>query len=203
MTSISLMDIIYTEASLGEKIFGDNKAYTIVCISNTCSTFNKITREEIEKRRKEYYCEHIPKKIEEAMKMFTYTELGITTKKYARLIPSKYRNNYMNVSNMNREHYLSMYESTIEAFGEKIYNSIYYDKILQQMIKQFKYYILLSNNNNYIWHGLYGNLYKKMMIEHKLFIISIMNYVLTKKDFEGEEHLLEMFRRLFTIEIIK
>jgi len=197
------MDIIYTEASLGEKIFGDNKAYTIVCISNTCSTFNKIAKEEIEKHREKYYCEHIPKKIEEAMKMFTYSELGITTKKYERLIPIKYRNNYMNVSNMNREHYLSMYESTIEAFGEKIYNSIYYDKILQQMIKQFKYYILLSNNNNYIWHGLYGNLYKKMMIEHKLFIISIMNYVLTKKDFEGEEHLLEMFRRLFTIEIIK
>jgi len=203
MSSISLMDIIYTEASLGEKIFGDNKAYTIVCISNTCSTFNKIAKEEIEKHREKYYCEHIPKKIEEAMKMFTYSELGITTKKYERLIPIKYRNNYMNVSNMNREHYLSMYESTIEAFGEKIYNSIYYDKILQQMIKQFKYYILLSNNNNYIWHGLYGNLYKKMMIEHKLFIISIMNYVLTKKDFEGEEHLLEMFRRLFTIEIIK
>ena len=203
MSSISLMDIIYTEASLGEKIFGDNKAYTIVCISNTCSTFNKIAKEEIEKHREKYYCEHIPKKIEEAMKMFTYSELGITTKKYMRIIPSKYQNNYMNVSNMNREHYLSMYESTIEAFGEKIYNSIYYDKILQQMIKQFKYYILLSNNNNYIWHGLYGNLYKKMMIEHKLFIISIMNYVLTKKDFEGEEHLLEMFRRLFTIEIIK
>ena len=203
MTSISLMDIIYTEASLGEKIFGDNKAYTIVCISNTCSAFNKITREEIEKHREEYYCEHIPKKIEEAMKMFTYSELGITTKKYMRLIPSKYQNNYMNVSNMNREHYLSMYEeSTIDAL-EKINNSIYYDKILQQMIKQFKYYIILSNDNNYIWHGLWGNLYKKMMIEHYVFIISIMNYVLTKKDFEGEEHLIGMFQHLFTIEIIE
>ena len=203
MTSISLMDIIYTEASLGEKIFGDNKAYTIVCISNTCSTFNKITKEEIAKHRKEYYCEHIPKKIEEAMKMFTYSELGITTKKYMRIIPSKYQNNYMNVSNMNREHYLSMYEeSTIDAL-EKINNSIYYDKILQQMIKQFKYYIILSNDNNYIWHGLWGNLYKKMMIEHYVFIISIMNYVLTKKDFEGEEHLIGMFQHLFTIKIIE
>ena len=203
MTSISLMDIIYTEASLGEKIFGDNKAYTIVCISNTCSIFNKITKEEIEKHRKEYYCVHIPKKIEEAMKMFTYSELGITTKKYERLIPCKYQNNYMNFSNMDREHYLSIYESTMDALVEKINNSIYYENILRQMIKQFKYYIILSNDNNYIWHGLYGNLYKKMMIEHYVFIISIMNYVLKKKDFEGEEHLIGMFQRLFTIEIIE
>ena len=203
MTSISLMDIIDTEASLGEKIFGDNKAYTIVCINNTCSTFNKITRDEIEKRREEYYCEHIPKKIEEAMKMFTYSELGITTKKYMKLIPIKYRNNYMNFSNMDREHYLSIYESTIDALGEKINNSIYYENILRQMIKQFKYYIILSNNNNYIWYGLYSNLYKKMMIEHYVFIISIMNYVLKKKDFEGEEHLIAMLQNLFTEELIE
>ena len=203
MTSISLMDIIYTEASLGDNIFSNNKEHTIVCISNTCTTFNKITKEEIAKRRKEYYCEHIPKKIEEAMKMFTYSELGITTKKYMKLIPFKYRDNYMNYSNMDREHYLSIYESTIDAFGEKINNSIYYENILRQMIKQFKYYIILSNNNNYIWHGLYGNLYKKMMIELYVFIISIMKYVLTKKDFEGEEHLIGMFQRLFTIEIIE
>ena len=203
MSSISLMDIIYTEASLGEKIFGDNKTYTIACISNTCSTFNKIAKDDIAKHREKYYCEHIPKKIEEAMKMFTYSELGITTKKYMKLIPIKYRNNYMNFSNMDREHYLSIYESTIDAFGEKINNSIYYENILRQMIKQFKHYIILSNNNNYIWYGLYGNLYKKMLIEHYVFIISIMNYVLTKKDFEGEEHLIGMFQHLFTIEIIE
>jgi meiotically up-regulated gene 157 (Mug157) protein len=71
------------------------------------------------------------------------------------------------------------------------------------MIKQFKYYIILSNDNNYIWHGLYGNLYKKMMIEHYVFIISIMNYVLTKKDFEGEEHLIAMLQHLFTKELIE
>ena len=203
MTSISLMDIIYTEASLGEKIFGDNKTYTIACISNTCSTFNKIAKDEVTKHRNKYYCEHIPKKIEEAMKMFTYSELGITTKKYMKLIPIKYRNNYMNFSNMDREHYLSIYESTIDALGEKINNSIYYENILRQMIKQFKYYIILSNNNNYIWYGLYSNLYKKMMIEHYVFIISIMNYVLKKKDFEGEEHLIAMLQHLFTEELIE
>jgi hypothetical protein len=202
MPSISLMDIIYTEASLGDNIFSNNKEHTIVCISNTCSTFNKITKEEIAKRREEYYCEHIPKKIEEAMKMFTYSELGITTKKYERLIPCKYQNNYMNFSNMDREHYLSIYESTMDALVEKINNSIYYENILRKMIKQFKYYIILSNDNNYIWHGLYGNLYKKMMIELYVFIISIMKYVLTKKDFEGEEHLIAMFQRLFTEELI-
>jgi hypothetical protein len=197
------MDIIDTEASLGEKIFGDNKAYTIVCVSNTCSAFNKITRDEIAKRREEYYCEHIPKKIEEAMKMFTYSDLGITTKKYERLIPCKYQNNYMNFSNMDREHYLSIYESTMDALVEKINNSIYYENILRKMIKQFKYYIILSNDNNYIWHGLYGNLYKKMMIELYVFIISIMKYVLTKKDFEGEEHLIAMLQHLFTEELIE
>jgi hypothetical protein len=203
MTAISLMDIIDTEASLGDNIFSNNKEHTIVCISNTCTTFNKITKEEIEKRRKEYYCEHIPKKIEEAMKMFTYSELGITTKKYERLIPCKYQNNYMNFSNMDREHYLSIYESTMDDLVEKINNSIYYENILRQMIKQFKYYIILSNDNNYIWHGLYGNLYKKMMIELYVFIISIMKYVLTKKDFEGEEHLIGMLQHLFTEELIE
>jgi len=30
-----------------------------------------------------------------------------------------------------------------------------------------------------------------------------MKYVLTKKDFEGEEHLIAMFQRLFTIKIIE
>ena len=109
------------EYSLGEKILCDDDMFNTVCISNTCSIFNKITKDDIAKHREKYYCEHIPRKIEETMKMFTYTELGITTKKYMKLIPIKYRNNYMNVSNMNREHYLSMYESTIEAFGEKIY----------------------------------------------------------------------------------
>jgi len=203
MSSISCIDIITTESSLGEKILCDNKAYTIVCISNTCTAFNKITREGIAKRREEYYCEHIPKKIEEAMKMFTYSDLGITTKKYKRLIPCKYQNNYMNFSNMNRDHYLSIYESTMDALVEKINNSIYYENILRQMIKQFKYYIILSNDNNYIWHGLYGNLYKRMMIEHYVFIISIMNYVLTKKDFEGEEHLIAMLQHLFTKELIE
>jgi hypothetical protein len=202
MPSISLMDIIYTEASLGDNIFSNNKEHTIVCISNTCSTFNKITKEEIAKRREEYYCEHIPKKIEEAMKMFTYSELGITTKKYERLIPCKYQNNYMNFSNMDREHYLSIYESTMDALVEKINNSIYYENILRKMIKQFKYYIILSNDNNYIWHGLYGNLYKKMMIELYVFIISIMNYVFTKKDFEGEEHLITILNKIVNIEII-
>ena len=147
MSSISLMDIIYTEASLGDNIFSNNKEHTIVCISNTCTTFNKITKEEIAKRRKEYYCEHIPKKIEEAMKMFTYSVLGITTKKYMKLIPFKYRDNYMNYSNMDREHYLSIYESTIDAFGEKINNSIYYENIHKQIIKQFKYYIILFTKN--------------------------------------------------------
>jgi hypothetical protein len=103
---------------------------------------------------------------------------------------------------MDREHYLSIYESTIDALREKINNSIYYENILRQMIKQFKYYIILSNNNNYIWYGLYGNLYKRMMIEHYVFIISIMNYVLKKKDFEGEEHLITILNKIVNIEII-
>jgi hypothetical protein len=41
------------------------------------------------------------------------------------------------------------------------------------------------------------------MIEHYVFIISIMNYVLKKKDFEGEEHLIAMLQNLFTEELIE
>jgi hypothetical protein len=41
------------------------------------------------------------------------------------------------------------------------------------------------------------------MIEHYVFIISKMNYVLKKKDFEGEEHLIVMLQNLFTEELIE
>lgn len=74
MSSISLMDIIGMEYSIGVKILTKNKAITTKCINNTCIVFNEITKREIEKHRDEYYRWFLPKNIEDTIekKMFAY-----------------------------------------------------------------------------------------------------------------------------------
>jgi hypothetical protein len=69
MSSISLMDIIGTEYSLGVKILTNNNAITTKCINNTCVIFNKITKKEIDKHREEYYKVFLPKKIERLLRI--------------------------------------------------------------------------------------------------------------------------------------
>jgi len=73
MSSITFMDIIDIESSLGEKIFSCyNKVRVIARISNTCRVFNKIIKNEMMKRRDEYFIVDLPKIIEKSVKKFTY-----------------------------------------------------------------------------------------------------------------------------------
>jgi hypothetical protein len=201
MSSISLMDIINKEASLGEKIFGDNKAYTIVCINNTCSIFNKITKEELERHREKYFVViGFSKKIEDSMKRLTYGYLGFNSKKYESYVEKEYVNYYINGSNIDRNVYGSKYQEAINAFGEEINKSIYRDNVLQQIIKELKNYVVLSNI--YILQEFFNVLYRTMLINYYVFIKYSMKYTLTRKDFEGEEHLITILNKIVNIEII-
>ena len=201
MLSITLMDIINIESSLGEKILCDNKSHSIICCNNTCSTFNKITKEEIKKYRDEYFLVNLPKKIDKTIKRFAYLELGFKSKKYISKVEKEYIDYYINIYNMDIEEFDIEYEEILDHFGEKINNSVYYYDILQQMIKQIKNYIVLSNN--YIRRRFLCEFYRIMLINYYVFIKCIMKYTLAKKDFEGEEHLILALDNLFIIEIIE
>ena len=67
MSSVSLIDIINMEYSLGDKILSKNRALTTMRLNNTCKLFNKITKDEISNHREEYYKVLLPKKIEETI----------------------------------------------------------------------------------------------------------------------------------------
>lgn len=200
--AITLMDIINIESSLGEKIFSCyNKACVIARISNTCRVFNKIIREEMTKRRDEYFIVDLPKIIEKSVKKFTYINLGFKSKNNISKVEKEYVGYYINSSNMDKDTFESEYEAEINAFDKKINNSNYYDNILQQMIKQFKHYVVLSNN--YMWQGFFGDFYRTIMIYYYVFIKCVLKYKLKKKDFEGEEQHITMLNRIFTIELIE
>ena len=202
MPAITLMDIINIESSLGEKIFSCyNKACVIARISNTCRVFNKIIREEMTKRQDEYFIVDLPKIIEKSVKKFTYINLGFKSKNNISKVEKEYVGYYINSSNMDKDTFESEYEAEINAFDKKINNSNYYDNILQQMIKQFKHYVVLSNN--YMWQGFFGDFYRTIMIYYYVFIKCVLKYKLVKKDFEGEEHHITMLNRIFTIELIE
>jgi hypothetical protein len=202
MSSISLMDIINTEASLGDKIFRDNRTHTILCISNTCSTFNKITKDEIARHREKYFVIiGISKKIEESMKRLTYGYLGFKSKRYKSYVEKEYVDYYTNGSNIDRDTYGSMYQETIDMLGDEINITDYYDDVLQQMIKELKNYVVLTNQ--YILQEFFSVLYRTLLINYYSFIKCGMKYRLTKKDFKGEEHLITMLNSIFNVEIIE
>jgi hypothetical protein len=165
MSSISLMDIIYTEASLGEKILGDNKVYTIACISNTCSTFNRIAKDDIAKHRNKYYCEHIPKKIED-----------IIEKKMFALLKNKYNSNvYKRVEE---------YEEDLKVLALKI-NEYNYDSVLTKMInlyqENFRDYDMCRNTTSACYiSGI-------LMKEFYNFIKFYMKYELKREEFDNED----------------
>ena len=148
------------------------------CINETCLVFNKISKEDIDKHHKEYYVIYLPKKIEEIIEDYS---------------------TYYIIDNSNKD-YLEKYERITGEYADKINNSIYYDNILHKIIKLFKNYVINSYNN--IWTDYWGNLFKSMMIHFYIFIKCGMKYILTKKNFEGEEHIITMLDNLFTIEII-
>jgi hypothetical protein len=202
MPSITFMDIIDIESSLGEKIFSCyNKARVIARISNTCRVFNKIIKKEMMKRRDEYFIVDLPKIIEKSVKKFTYINLGFKSKKNISKVEKEYASYYINSSIADKDIFDSEYQAEIDAFEKQINNSNYYDNILQQMIKQFKYYVVLSNS--YMWQGFFGDFYRTIMIYYYVFIKCVLKYTLKKKDFEGEEHLITMLNRIFTIEMIE
>ena len=165
MSSISLMDIIYTEASLGEKILGDNKVYTIACISNTCSTFNKIAKDEIAKHRNKYYCEHIPKKIEETIE-----------KKMFALLKNKYNSN---VYKKPKE-----YEEDLQELALKI-NEKNYDSILEKMINLYQENVRDYDMCCNITPACYIS--GVLMKEFYNFIKFRMNYDLKREEFDNED----------------
>jgi hypothetical protein len=128
-------------------------------------------------------------------------ELGFKSKKYISKVEKEYIDYYINIYNMNIEEFDTEYEEILDDFGEKINNSVYYYDILQQMIKQIKNYIVLSNN--YIRRKFLCEFYRIMLINYYVFIKCIMKYTLRKKDFEGEEHLILALDNLFIIEIVE
>jgi len=178
MSSISLMDIILTENYLGYKILTDNTPYITKCINETCLIFNKISKEDINKHRNEYYLIYIPKKIEEIIEDYSI---------------------YYITDNYDID-YLEKYEKNIREYSDKINSSIYYDNILHKIIKLFETYVINSYNN--IWTNYWGDLFKIMMIQFYIFIKCGMKYILTKKDFKEEEHIITMLDNLFTIELL-
>lgn len=186
MSSISLMDIILIENYLGYKILTDNTPYITKCINETCLVFNKISKEDIDKHRKEYYIIYIPKKIEEIIEDYSVY----------------YIINNSIIDNSNKD-YLEKYQIIKKEYIDKINNSIYYDNILHKIIKLFKKYVINSYNNIWTeWTDYWGKFFNYMMIEIYIFIKDGINYKLTKKDFEGEENIITMLDNLFSIEIL-
>jgi|APGre2960657373_1045057.scaffolds.fasta_scaffold16564_2 hypothetical protein len=186
--SISIMDIIFTEKYLGYKILIANKPPITKCINETCSVFNEISKEDMAKHREEYYLWFLPKQIEEIIDEFSsYNKL---------LLPSSLEGTGYYYT----DYHLYEYELITHRLADKIINSNYYDNILCKIIKICKEHIINSYNN--IWTDYWGNLFKTMMINYFVFIEFCMKYKLTKKDFEGEEHIITMLNNLFTIEII-
>jgi hypothetical protein len=165
MLSITLMDIINIESSLGEKILCDNKSYSIICCNNTCSAFNKITKAEISNHREEYYKVLLPKKIEES----------IENKMFAIL---KNPNNTCIYKTPNE------YEEELKVFISHI-NEYNYESILEKMINIFKdyvreYYLYDNHTGRYCMFGILMNEYYNL-IKYR------MKYELKKEDFNEED----------------
>jgi hypothetical protein len=156
---------------------------------------------EIVPHNNEYYMIDFHKKIKDTMKKCTYTYLGFKckNKQYVVNVEIEYINYYINGSKMDRDTYDSF--TIIDSLGEQINNSIYYDIVLQQIIKEFKNYVWCRNN--FKTHEFFFDFYRTMLINYYAFIKNGMKYTLTKKDFEGQEYLISMLEDISIIKIIK
>ena len=182
MSLISLMDIIGLEYSLGDKILSKNTASTAKCINNTCAIFNKITKDEIDKHREEYYMVFLPKKIEETIenKMFSILK---------------------NPDNVNNYNASKDYEEELENLASQI-NETNYDSILAKMIDKFKDYVReyhLYNNSGgryYMFGTLMNEFYNfiKYHMKHEFKIEDFGEYdddisdIIMSYDYEDGEN---------------
>jgi hypothetical protein len=166
MSSISLIDIINIELSLGDKILCDNnKAQSAICINNTCKIFNKITKEEIIKHQEEYYKCFLPKQIEKTIKDKMFSILK-------------------NPKNANTYKEPNEYEADLEKLSKKI-NENNYDIILAKIITDYKEYVY----QYYIYDNDGGTSYMFgiLMNEYYNFIKNHMKYELKREDFDEND----------------
>ena len=161
MSSISLMDIIGKEYSLGDKILSQNTATTTKCINNTCAIFNKITKDEIDKHREEYYKVFLPKKIEKTIENKTFSILK-------------------NPSNVNTYNTPEEYDVELVVLTSQI-NESNYDSILAIMIDKFKDYV----RECYLYHNSGNRYYMIGILMNELynFIKHRMKHEFKKEDF--------------------
>lgn len=199
MISTTLLDIINTEPSLGEKILLDNNIHVITRCNNTCSIFKNITYNENRKNKIEDFVVKISNKIEDSMKKFACAYLGSISKRYLSSVDKEYISYYMNSSKMNIEIFELEYHTALEAYGNQINNTIYYDYVLEKVIKKIKEYLILSNK--YIRQGFLDDFSKTMLIYYLSFIICNMNYKISIKDFEEKESITSMLNNIFIQDI--
>ena len=161
MSSISLMDIIDKEYSLGDKILSQNTATTAKCINNTCAIFNKITQKEIDNHREEYYKVLLPKKIEKTIENKTFSILK-------------------NPSNVNTYNTPEEYDAELVVLTSQI-NESNYDSILAIMIDKFKDYV----RECYFYHNSGNRYYMIGILMNELynFIKHRMKHEFKKEDF--------------------
>jgi hypothetical protein len=157
------MDILNMESSLGDKILCENDSQITVCINNTCTMFNKMTKEDIAKHRQEYYKRYLPKKIKETIenKMFSILK---------------------NPLNVNVYKEPEEYDADLEKLASQI-NEYNRDSILARMLCEFKnyaseYYIY---DDKLCMDGI-------LMKECYNFITNHMKYEITREDFEEDEY---------------
>lgn len=161
MSSITLIDIISIEYSLGDMILSKNTAITAKCINNTCVVFYKITKNEIDKHREEYYKITLPNKIEETVENKTFSIL-------------KHANN-VKIYKTPEE-----YDNELVVLAYKI-NEMNYDSILEKMIDVLKDYV----REYYLYHNSGGryNMFGTLMNEFYNFLKYHMKHEFKIEDF--------------------
>ena len=155
------MDIIGMEYSLGDKILSKNTATTAKCINNTCAIFNKITKNEIDTHREEYYKVYLPKKIEETIENKTFSILK-------------------NPGNLNIYNTPEEYDDEFVVLTSQI-NESNYASILAKMIDRLKDYV----REYYLYHNSGGryNMFGTLMNEFYNFIKYHMKHEFKIEDF--------------------
>jgi len=162
------MDILNMESSLGDKILCENDSPTTVSINNTCTMFNKITKEAIVKHRQEYYKQYLPKKIKETIenKMFSILK---------------------NPLNVNVYKEPEEYDADLEKLAAQI-NEYNRDSILARMLCEFKNYAC----EYYIYNDKLCVCVCLLLREFYNFITNHMKYKITREDFEGQEEIYDI-----------